>query len=165
MLLALDHVGVVVKDLSAAVGWYVQALEAQVIRYAAPTDVSPEGVALPEEPHVRLSGAVLKLRGGNAHVELLQYLDPLGQDATTRRSCDLGLGHIAFSTTDIHAEYARLAAHGVVWYGKPYEITAAGEFNGIWTVYGRDPHGVLIELFWYPTSRAPDGSQGANAAK
>jgi len=160
--LSVDHVGVVVDNLDKAVEWYVQAFQARVFWREDPTDVPPEIVALSGEPHVRLRGALLELLGGTARFELHQYFAPAGADATTRRTCDLGIGHIAFAADDIHAEYERLAALGVRWCGKPHEITT-GTLAGVVTAYGFDPFGTTLEICSMP-EHLSGRSKGASAA-
>lgn len=153
-LARIDHFGVVVEDIELAEDWYTRVLGFQTAWTEAPTDVPGGAVALPDVEHVRLCGRVLQL--GDTFMELHQYFAPPGEDGTLRRTCDLGIGHYALFADDMWAEYRRLQnpggdLPGVEWYGEPYEIRAGG-LTGHWSVYGRDPLGVVIQLCWHPPS-------------
>ncbi|MFB9186663.1 VOC family protein [Dactylosporangium sucinum] len=136
----LDHTGMVVPDLEAAVAFYERAFGAAVVVREADTDVDATAIGLPGET-VRLRGAIL--RCGSGLLELHEYLTPRG--TAGRRVCDEGIGHVAFRTSDIDAAYARLGALGVRFNSPPNTITS-GTLAGRRWVYGRDPWGVVVEL-------------------
>jgi lactoylglutathione lyase/glyoxylase I family protein len=140
----LDHVGIVVPDLDAAVAWYTKNCDCEVSWLEAETDVDDVAIGLPGET-VRLRGAVLY--AGGAFIELHEYLEPTG--STSRRVCDTGIGHFAFYSDDIHSDFERLAAAGVRFYGEPKRIEDGGLIDH-WWVYGEDPWGNVIQLCHHP---------------
>ena len=94
----IDHVGVAVSDLEAALELYEGTLQMPV---AHRETVAEQGVE-----------AVL-LDVGATHVELLR---PLGPETAVGRFLERrgpGLHHVAYRVEDIDAELARLAADGV----------------------------------------------------
>jgi catechol 2,3-dioxygenase-like lactoylglutathione lyase family enzyme len=148
-VIGLDHTGIVVPDLEAAITFYERAFGARVVSRETDTDVDDVAIGLPGE-RVRLRGALLA--SGDTILELHEYLTPRGTGR--RRACDAGLGHIAFAVTDIDAAWARLRDEGVVFNTEPRTITS-GTLAGRRWVYGRDPWGVVIELCQHPTGTGP----------
>ncbi len=98
MLAAIDHVGVAVEDIDAALPLYRDAL----------------GMALVHRETVQEQGVDAALLDvGDGHIELLQ---PLGPDTAvgkflTRRGA--GLHHVAYRVEDIEATLAALKAAGL----------------------------------------------------
>jgi methylmalonyl-CoA/ethylmalonyl-CoA epimerase len=98
MLDRIDHVGVAVSDIDAALPTYTDTL----------------GMSLAHRERVEDQGveAVL-LDVGGGHVELLQ---PLGDDSVVAKFIARrgeGLHHVAYAVDDIDAELARLKEAGV----------------------------------------------------
>jgi methylmalonyl-CoA/ethylmalonyl-CoA epimerase len=94
----IDHVGVAVEDIEAAIGLYEQSFE---MPFAHRETVESQGVE-----------AVL-LDVGDGHVELLQPLGPetaVGKFLARRGP---GLHHVAYAVEDIDATLGRLAAAGL----------------------------------------------------
>ncbi len=97
MFARIDHIGVAVEDLDAALVLYERDYEMQVVHREV---VDEQGVE-----------AVL-LDVGENHVELLA---PLGPDTPVGKflaKAGPGLHHVAYQTADIEAELARLKAAG-----------------------------------------------------
>lgn len=98
MLARIDHVGVAVEDLDAAIALYERDLAIELVHRET---VSEQGVE-----------AVL-LDVGENHVELLA---PLGPDTPVGRFLARkgpGLHHVAYQTADIDAELERLRSAGL----------------------------------------------------
>lgn len=98
MLDAIDHVGVAVEDLEAAISQYRDALEMELVHRET---VEEQGVE-----------AVL-LDVGQSHIELLR---PLGDDTVVGRFLAKrgpGLHHVAYRVSDIEETLRRLAAAGL----------------------------------------------------
>jgi methylmalonyl-CoA/ethylmalonyl-CoA epimerase len=94
----IDHVGVAVEDLEAAIGLYEKSFEMEL---AHRETVESQGVE-----------AVL-LDVGDGHVELLR---PLGPDTAVGKFLERkgpGLHPVAYAVADIDATLPRLAAAGV----------------------------------------------------
>ncbi len=145
---ALDHTGLVVPDLDAAVAFYAAAFDMTVVSRESDTDVPSAAIGLPGE-HVRLRGAIL--RAGTTYLELHQYLTPVGTGE--RRVCDTGFGHIAFAVPDINEAYRFLIDRGVTFNSEPQLIATGGLAGRRW-VYGQDPWGNVIELGQNPTNES-----------
>ena len=97
MFARIDHIGVAVEDLDAALTLYERDYEMQVVHREV---VDEQGVE-----------AVL-LDVGENHVELLA---PLGPDTPVGKFLAKGgpgLHHVAYQTENIEAELARLKAEG-----------------------------------------------------
>jgi len=97
MFARIDHIGVAVEDLDAALALYERDYEMQVVHREV---VDEQGVE-----------AVL-LDVGENHVELLA---PLGPDTPVGKFLSKngpGLHHVAYQTADIAAELERLKAAG-----------------------------------------------------
>lgn len=98
MLSAIDHVGVAVEDLDAAVSLYRDGLGMPVVHRET---VAEQGVE-----------AVL-LDVGTSHIELLRPLDPdtaVGRFVSKRGP---GLHHVAYRVQDIEQTLSDLAAAGM----------------------------------------------------
>jgi methylmalonyl-CoA epimerase len=94
----IDHMGVAVEDLDAAIALYEKSFEMELVHRET---VDSQGVE-----------AVL-LDVGDGHVELLA---PLGPDTAVGRFLarnGQGLHHVAYAVDDIDAELPRLAAAGI----------------------------------------------------
>lgn len=94
----IDHIGVAVEDLDAAIALYEQSFEMEL---AHRETVESQGVE-----------AIL-LDVGDGHVELLA---PLGPDTPVGKYLARkgpGLHHVAYAVDDIDAELSRLAGAGV----------------------------------------------------
>lgn len=94
----IDHIGVAVEDLDAAIALYAESFEMEL---AHRETVESQGVE-----------AVL-LDVGDGHVELLR---PLGPDTAVGKFVARkgpGLHHVAYAVDDIDATLVRLAAAGL----------------------------------------------------
>jgi methylmalonyl-CoA epimerase len=98
MLARIDHIGVAVEDLDAALKLYDQDLDLELVHRETVTEQGVEAVLLDV---------------GEGHVELLA---PLGPDTPVGKflaSKGPGLHHVAYQTPDIEAELDRLRAAGL----------------------------------------------------
>jgi methylmalonyl-CoA epimerase len=129
MLERIDHIGVAVEDLDAAVSLYEGTVGMPLVHRET---VESQGVE-----------AVL-LDVGDGHVELLR---PLGPDTAVGKFLAKrgpGLHHVAYATADIEAELSRLADAGV-------ELIDSSPRRGIRDslvafIHPRSTGGVLTEL-------------------
>ncbi len=98
MLDRIDHVGVAVEDIDAALKLYEGALGMPLVHRETVTEQGVEAVLLDV---------------GDGHVELLQ---PLGDDTPVGKFLAKkgpGLHHVAYAVTDIDAALAELAENGI----------------------------------------------------
>ena len=98
MLDRIDHVGVAVEDIDAALKLYEGALGMPLVHRETVTEQGVEAVLLDV---------------GDGHVELLQ---PLGEDTPVGKFLARkgpGLHHVAYAVTDIDAALAELTENGI----------------------------------------------------
>ncbi len=142
----LDHAGITVGSIEAALAFYRDLLGLRVIDEGS--DEGPELDAIIGLPGVRLRYADVDLGGGQV-LELLEYQAPDGS-SLSQRPCDPGATHLALRVDGIDALCARLVAAGVRIAGSPTTITAPGDWHGVRCVYVDDPDGRTVELVQRP---------------
>jgi methylmalonyl-CoA/ethylmalonyl-CoA epimerase len=94
----IDHIGVAVEDLDAAIGLYQESFELELVHRET---VESQGVE-----------AVL-LDVGDGHVELIAPLGPETGVAKFLAKNGSGLHHVAYAVDDIDATLPRLTAAGI----------------------------------------------------
>ncbi|TDK84939.1 methylmalonyl-CoA epimerase [Mycolicibacterium mucogenicum] len=134
LVTAIDHVGIAVPDLDAAIRWYHDHLGMIVLHEEVNED---QGVR----------EAMLSVRGAPVGSAQIQLLAPLDEKSTIAKFIDTrgpGLQQLAYRTSDIDALSERLRADGVrLLYEAPRRGTADSRINFI---HPKDAGGVLIEL-------------------
>ena len=135
----MDHVGIIVDDLAAAIDFFVElGLEVQG-RFSVdgpPVDriVGLEGV--------RNDAAMLQTPDGNGRLELIQFNSPPAQgDNRNAPANTRGLRHLAFVVEGIDAVVARLRARGWELVGELVNYE-----DSYWLCYVRGPEGIIVEL-------------------
>ena len=135
-VLAVDHVGIAVPDLDAAIAWYGKTF-----------GLVATHVEVNEEQGVR--EAMLSAPGGSE--TQIQLLAPLRPDSPIGKFLDRngpGIQQMAYRVADIDATCAELRAKGVrLLYDEPRRGTANSRIN---FVHPRDAGGVLVELIEPP---------------
>ena len=131
MLTRIDHVGLAVHDLDAAIAFYQRTFGVQVVH----EEVN-------EEQGVR--EAMLAVGDSGSCIQLLA---PLGPDSPIARFLDRfgeGIQQVAYTVADVDAVAADLRARGVrLLYDQARRGTADSRVN---FVHPKDAMGVLIEL-------------------
>ncbi|MFY9488803.1 MAG: methylmalonyl-CoA epimerase [Solirubrobacterales bacterium] len=125
----IDHIGVAVEDLDAAIELYNSKFE-MAIQYRE--TVEEQGVE-----------AVL-LEVGGGHVELLR---PLGPDTPVGKFIEnrgVGMHHVAYRVDDVAAELDRLKAEGVELIDETPRIGIRG--SSVAFLHPAATGGVLVEL-------------------
>jgi catechol 2,3-dioxygenase-like lactoylglutathione lyase family enzyme len=135
----MDHVGIVVDDLAAATGFFVElglvlqgeaSLEGRVVDRI----VGLEGV--------RTEVAFMQTPDGHGRLELIKFHAPSNQGDNPHAPANTpGIRHIAFVVEDIDAVVAALLARGAELVGEleRYE-------DSYRLCYVRGPEGIIIEL-------------------
>jgi catechol 2,3-dioxygenase-like lactoylglutathione lyase family enzyme len=142
----IDHAGITVASVAAALGFYRDLLGLRVTDEGE--DEGPEQDAITGQSGVRMRYAELDLGGGRL-LEVIEYLAPTGTPLA-QRPCDPGASHLALRVDDVDAVYERLVAAGVTVPGRPTTITAPGAWHGARCVYVEDPDGRTVELVQRP---------------
>jgi catechol 2,3-dioxygenase-like lactoylglutathione lyase family enzyme len=142
----IDHAGLTVQSLGAALHFYRDLLGLRVIDEGE--DSGPELDAIAGLCGMRIRYAELDLGGGQL-LELIQFHPPEG-GRLAQGPRDAGAAHVALRVDDVDAVYGRLVAAGVRVPGRPTTITARGAWNGARCVYVEDPDGRTVELVQRP---------------
>ena len=125
----LDHIGIAVEDLDAALAFYADALGLEV---DATEDVPSQGV---RAHFVRVGSAALEL------LEATTEESPIRRFVSRRGA---GIHHITLRVDDIAAALARLKARGVRLVDETPREGAEGALVAF--VHPASAHGVLVEL-------------------
>jgi methylmalonyl-CoA epimerase len=129
MKTTLDHIGIAIRDLQAALAFYHDALGLEI---DPPEEVASQQVRV----HFVPVGAVtLELLEATSDASpIARYLDKRGP----------GLHHITLRVDDIHDALARLAARGARLIDEQPRPGAGGSLVAF--VHPSSAHGVLVEL-------------------
>lgn len=134
LVTAVDHVGIAVPDLDAAIAWYHDHLGMIVVHEEINTD---QGVR----------EAMLSVRGAPAGSAQVQLMAPLDDSCTIAKFIDKrgpGIQQIAYRVSDLDALSERLRDKGVrLLYDAPRRGTANSRINFI---HPKHAGGVLVEL-------------------
>jgi methylmalonyl-CoA/ethylmalonyl-CoA epimerase len=125
----IDHIGVAVEDIDAAIELYRQTFEMEL---AHRETVSSQGVE-----------AVL-LDVGEGHVELLRPLGPETAVGKFLARKGPGLHHVAYAVEDVDATLARLSAAGLELIDSEARVGIRG--SRVAFLHPRSTGGVLTEI-------------------
>jgi catechol 2,3-dioxygenase-like lactoylglutathione lyase family enzyme len=135
----MDHVGIVVDDLTAATEFFVElGLELQ-------GEGSVEGPSVDRIvglDGVRTNLAFMQTPDGSGRLELIKFHSPSNQGGNRHEPANMpGIRHVTFAVDDIDAVVARLRARGAELVGEleNYE-------DSYRLCYIRGPEGIIIEL-------------------
>ncbi len=136
LFVCIDHVGVAVPDLEAAIELYTTVFGMTV----AHREVNEEQKV--EEAMVQINGT-----GGDTTTQRIQLLAPLTEESTIAKFLDRsgpGLQQLAYRVTDVEKVSAILRERGLrLLYDAPKPGTANSRINFI---HPKDAGGVLVEL-------------------
>jgi methylmalonyl-CoA/ethylmalonyl-CoA epimerase len=134
LVTGLDHVGIAVPDLDAAITWYHDHLGMIVVHEE-----------INAEQGVR--EAMLEVRGAPRGSAQLQLMAPLDETSTIAKFIDKrgpGIQQLAFRVSDLDTLSDRLRSQGVrLLYDAPRRGTSDSRINFI---HPKDAGGVLVEL-------------------
>jgi len=125
----VDHIGIAVKDLQAAVQWYEETLGFK----AGGTETVEEQKA-----------TIAFLPCGEGELELLESTDPDGPIARFIEKSGEGIQHIALRVENIDAALAELKEKGVRLIDQTPRYGAGGA--RIAFIHPKETRGVLLEL-------------------
>jgi methylmalonyl-CoA/ethylmalonyl-CoA epimerase len=134
LVTGLDHVGIAVPDLDAAIAWYHDHLGMIVLHEE-----------INEEQGIR--EAMLSVRGAPVGSAQVQLMAPIVESSAIAKFIDKrgpGIQQLAYRVSDIDELSKRLSEQGVrLLYDAPKRGTANSRINFI---HPKDAGGVLIEL-------------------
>jgi methylmalonyl-CoA/ethylmalonyl-CoA epimerase len=133
-LLNLDHVGIAVSDLDAAIAFYCDLLGFQVVHHE-------------QNLEQQVAEAMLISNQNGPVGNQLQLLMPLAADSALNRFLmrrGSGLHHVAYAVSDVRSASSTLRQRGIrVLYDAPRAGTRGSQIN---FVHPKDTGGVLLEL-------------------
>lgn len=149
---AVDSVALTVSDLDRSVAFYTD-----VLTFTKESEREIDG-----ESYERLYGVfgmkarVAKLRLGEEHLELIQFLAPEGRPIPAdSRSNDVWFQHVAIIVSDMDTAYAKLRGARVRHASPTPQRLPEWNRNagGIRAFYFRDPDGHPLEILWFPEGK------------
>ena len=138
MPITLENVGIAVRDLEAAVGFFTDLGLTVLGRDTISGEWADTAVGL-DGNHAKI--AMLQTPDGHGRLELFEYLHPDAIETEPTRPNDVGMHRVAFSVDDLDEALAIAARHGchplrgVATYEDVYRLT-----------YLRGPSGILVML-------------------
>jgi len=152
---AVDAVNMTVSDLDRAADFYSQVLQFQKV-----SDVEIGG-----EPYERLEGVfglrmrVVRMRLGEEHIELTEYLAPKGRPVPAEsHSNDRSFQHIAIIVSDMNRAYDWLRRNKVEHVSPSPQRLPDWNKNaaGIRAFYFKDPDGHPLEILQFPADKGAE---------
>jgi len=135
----MEHVGIVVDDLAAAIEFFVElGLELQV-----ETPVEGRWVdRIIGLDGVRADIAILQTPDGDGRIELAKFLAPPAEGGIRDAAANTpGIRHVAFAVEDIEGVVAGLRARGAELVGELVRYEDSYRL-----CYVRGPEGIIVEL-------------------
>ncbi|MEZ0353046.1 methylmalonyl-CoA epimerase [Mycobacterium sp. pR1184] len=134
LVTAIDHVGIAVADLDAAIAWYHDTLGMVLVHEEVNED---QGIR----------EAMIAVQDGEPGTAQIQLMAPIDESSTIAKFLDKrgpGIQQMAVRVSDLDALCEHLRSHGVrLVYETPRRGTANSRINFI---HPKDAGGVLMEL-------------------
>ena len=140
MTIRMDHVSVVVRDLDAAVAFFVEL--GMELEGRAPIEGRSVD-RLNALDGIRVDIAMMRVPGTSDGLELTRFHTPapIGADHAAAPPNALGLRSVMFAVDDLDDTLGRLRAHGAELVG-----TVERFENGYRLAYVRGPAGIIVAL-------------------
>jgi len=139
----LLHININCSDFDRSLRFY------EMLGFKVLMAVQPEGAgdvaAAVGMTSYEVRGALMKHQDGSV-IDLLEWRDPGDTTPPYERLNHLGLGRIAFVTTDIEADIERLQAEGVEFLSPRPAAVAGPRGSTTRFICFRDPDGTVLEL-------------------
>ena len=143
MLCGTHHVGFTVPDLDRSVAFYSALFEAEpFIKGIFDKPYTAEQIGY---PGARLYIALFHIPNSTVLLELIEYLEPVGEmvDIETKNP---GTAHLCLSSTDLAADFERFVSLGATPRSSGPVTITAGPNKGKRVGYFRDPDGITLEI-------------------
>lgn len=155
---AIDHIGLTVPDLDAAIRFFVDLLGAEEFFRHGPYGPSGEQSRHQFDRHPdSIVEGIAMVRLGPMNIELLQYSSP-DQRTQGPGTSDAGGHHIAFYVDDLDDSAERLRSAGVEVLGDPMPLPGPESGPDGRFIFFRTPWGLFLELVTYPSGKAYEGT-------
>jgi catechol 2,3-dioxygenase-like lactoylglutathione lyase family enzyme len=135
----MDHVGIVVEDLPAAIEFFAELGLERQSGGTVEGDWVDRVVGL---EGVRAEMAMMETPDGHGRLELVKFLSPAGPEGDRRAPANVpGIRHLTFALDDLDAVLARLGTRG-------WELVGEVEsYRDVYRLcYVRGPEGIIVEL-------------------
>ncbi|EMD23782.1 VOC family protein [Amycolatopsis azurea] len=135
----MDHVGVIVSDLTAAIEFFVElGLELEG-RMTMENELADRITAVDK---AKSEVAMVCVPGGGGRLELIQYLTPEAHPGDSHAPANTrGLRHLAFEVDDVRDTLDRVRPHGATLVGEVVNFE-----DSYLLCYLRGPDGIIVEL-------------------
>lgn len=154
-MVGLDHVGITVPDIKAAIEWFEDVLGAEAPLSFGPLPAGPFVAGVVDVAETASIDQITSLRiGHSAYIELFQYTAPEGQRHDMPKNSDWSGHHVAFYVTDMEAAVDYMKSRKVTRMpAGPFTLTE-GPAAGQTIQYFRTPWGGYVEFISYPRGMA-----------
>jgi glyoxylase I family protein len=138
MAIALENVGIAVRDLEEAISFFTDLGLTVVGRDTVSGEWTDTAVGL-DGNHADI--AMLQTPDGQGRLELFQYRHPEAIETEPTRPNEIGMHRVAFSVDDLDAALAIAARHDC------HPLRGVAEYRGLYRLtYLRGPSGILVML-------------------
>jgi predicted enzyme related to lactoylglutathione lyase len=154
--LAINHVGVTVPDVFAAIDWYAEVFGFRCImgpRVLETTEHAEASTVFGSR--FRRAWQAHLLTGNSVGIELFQFIDPpTGGPRPSKEPVawlDRGIWHLCITHPDVAAMVQRVTDHGGAVLAAPYQFVPGRP----WTLaYTTDPWGTVLEFMSHSYAEA-----------
>ncbi len=144
----LDHVNLVVRDITVAKRFYSEVVGLVVSEeFDIEEDSLSEGLGVPD---ARLHVIFWAVPGTDTRIEMVQYARSADSTIQSPNANAPGFGHLALRVDDIWAVHRTLVARGARFLSRPVTVGGGTQF-----CFFHDPEGNIIELIQPETSAPP----------
>jgi catechol 2,3-dioxygenase-like lactoylglutathione lyase family enzyme len=143
-IIGTDHTSYTVSDLTRTLAFYRDLLGFEVV-WERPEIVHNYWRAVVGFPDAIARDAMLRVPGSDYQIELIEYKHPRGvaQNLTPNNP---GSSHVSYLVDDLQSFFTRLKEANVAFISEPVYLDT-GPYVGGWSLYMKDPDGIVIELF------------------
>lgn len=155
----VDHIGLVVPDLAAALQFFTEIIGAALLyRHGPYSDTRSDRMwnSYRIDPQSVIDGIAM-VQLANFKIELFE-ISTLDQRRLVPRMSDHGTSEFAFYVEDIDMAIAHLRKHGIDVWGEKTALKGPEAGFDAYYVYFAAPWGVPMELISYPHGRVCDDS-------
>jgi glyoxylase I family protein len=136
MGIALENVGIAVRDLEEAIAFFTDLGLEVVGRDEVSGEWADTAVGL-DGNHAKI--AMLQTPDGHGRLEFFEYVHPEAIETAPTRPNEIGMHRVAFSVDDIDAALAIAAQHGC------FPLRGVATYEDAYTLtYVRGPSGIIV---------------------
>ncbi|GGG15149.1 glyoxalase [Rhodococcoides trifolii] len=138
MAIKLENIGIAVRDLEAAVAFFVDLGLTVIGRDTVSGEWTDTAVGL-DGNHANI--AMLQTPDGHGRIELFEYIHPEAVESSPTVKNEIGMHRVAFSVDDIDDALGIAAKHGC------FPLRGVANYNDVYKLtYVRGPSGIIVML-------------------